>query len=73
MTKRKLLISANELAKMLDVSSRTVWRMNATEMLPQPVKLNRSVRWVLSEVADWIEQGCPTRREYESSKQSELR
>ena len=68
----KLLISARELADMLGVSSRTVWRMNATCDLPAPVKLNRSVRWGLAEVSAWIELGCPTRSEFEDSKQKSI-
>ena len=70
MPKVKLLINANELASMLGVSPRTIWRMNSNGLIPRPLKLNRSVRWVLSDVADWIEQRCPTRSEFDSSKKA---
>jgi excisionase family DNA binding protein len=53
------LISADELAKMLDVSTRTVWRLLSTGQLVQPVRLGGSVRWRLDEVKVWINNGCP--------------
>lgn len=53
------LIAADELASMLDVSTRTVWRLLSTGRLVQPVRLGGSVRWRLDEVRDWIKNGCP--------------
>jgi len=53
------LIGAEELAQMLDVSTRTVWRLLSTGRLVQPVRLGGSVRWRLDEVREWIKNGCP--------------
>lgn len=53
------LIAADELASMLDVSTRTVWRLLSTGRLVQPVRIGGSVRWRLDEVRDWIKNGCP--------------
>ena len=53
------LIGAEELAKMLDVSTRTVWRLLSTGRLVQPVRIGGSVRWRLDEVREWIKNGCP--------------
>lgn len=53
------LIAADELAKMLDVSTRTVWRLLSTGKMVQPVRIGGSVRWRLDEVKEWINNGCP--------------
>ena len=53
------LVAADEVAAMLDVSTRTVWRLLSTGRLVQPVRIGGSVRWRLDEVRDWIKNGCP--------------
>jgi excisionase family DNA binding protein len=54
-----LLITAAELARMLQVSTRTLWRLRSAGQLPQPVQFGGSVRWRLEEVQKWIAEGCP--------------
>lgn len=56
------LISAATLAKRLDVSVRTVWRLLSSGKLPDPVKVGGSVRWRNGDIATWIREGCPERR-----------
>jgi excisionase family DNA binding protein len=56
---RPVLIDAEELARMMDVSERTLWRLLSGGKLPQPVRIGRSTRWRLAEVTEWIEKGCP--------------
>lgn len=56
---RSRLIPANELAEMLQVSTRTLWRLLSTGRLIRPVKIGAATRWRLSEVEDWISKGCP--------------
>jgi predicted DNA-binding transcriptional regulator AlpA len=53
------LIAADQLAAMLDVSTRTVWRLLSTGRIVQPIRIGGSVRWRLDEVRDWIAKGCP--------------
>jgi predicted DNA-binding transcriptional regulator AlpA len=53
------LINAEELARMIDVSERTLWRLLSGRKLPQPVRIGRNTRWRLAEVTEWIERGCP--------------
>ena len=55
-----LLVSAPELAKLLQVSTRTLWRLQSAGQIPPPVRLGGSTRWRLDEVRRWIERGCPT-------------
>ncbi len=52
------LIAADELARLLDVSTRTVWRLLSAGQLVQPIRLGGSVRWRLDEVRQWINNGC---------------
>lgn len=65
-----LAISARELAEMLDVSLRQIWRLNASGKLPKPVRIGGSVRWNRQEVVDWFEAGCPDRRTWEARKET---
>lgn len=53
------LIAAEEVAEILDVSTRTVWRLLSTGKLVQPLRIGGSVRWRLDEVQEWINNGCP--------------
>ncbi len=61
----QLLLSQTELARLLDLSSRTISRMNASRKIPRPVRVGRSVRWRRDEVERWIAAGCPERSEWE--------
>jgi excisionase family DNA binding protein len=54
-----VLLSANHVAKMLQVSTRTLWRLLAAGKLISPIKLGRSVRWRKDELLKWIADGCP--------------
>lgn len=53
------LITADEVASILCVSTRTVWRLLSTGKMVQPIRLGGSVRWRLDEVREWINNGCP--------------
>ena len=54
-----LLIPACEVARLLGISKRTLWRLLSAGKLPAPVRLGSNVRWRLDEVEKWISQGCP--------------
>ena len=54
-----LLITAVELARLLQVSTRTLWRLRSGGQLPEPVRFAGTVRWRLSEIKNWIADGCP--------------
>ena len=53
-----ILISAGELASLMQVSERTLWRLLSAGKVPQPVRIGRNTRWRLAEIRDWIEKGC---------------
>jgi predicted DNA-binding transcriptional regulator AlpA len=55
----QLLITASDLAHLLHISCRTLWRLNSADRVPVPVRLGNSVRWRIDEIRKWIADGCP--------------
>src|SRR4051794_30453846 len=53
------LLNAEEVAAMLGVSERTLWRLLSAGKFPKPVRFGRSTRWRLADVREWIDCGCP--------------
>ena len=50
------LLTSQQVAEMLSVSVRTLWRLVASGKFPQPVRYNRKlVRWKSTEVIRYIE------------------
>jgi excisionase family DNA binding protein len=54
-----VLLPAERVAEMLQVSTRTLWRLQNAGRLIGPVRLGRSVRWRKDELLRWIAAGCP--------------
>lgn len=53
-----LLFTAAQVAALLQVSVRTLWRMRSGGQVPSPVQIGGNVRWRRSDVLRWIEGGC---------------
>lgn len=53
-----LLITPAETARLLSISTRTLWRQLSAGRIPRPVRLGGVVRWRLDEVRTWIAEGC---------------
>jgi excisionase family DNA binding protein len=66
-----LLMTVEDVAKLLHVSVRTVWRLRRSASLPRPVKIGGGVRWRISDVRAWIEQGCKPETQREASGRRE--
>lgn len=66
----RLALTAAAAAKLLDISIRHFWKLNATARIPRPVRLGRSVRWQLRELEEWLQAGCPARLEWERRRAS---
>lgn len=62
------LLSANELAPMLVLSRRQIFRLNASGKLPASLKIGGSVRWLASEIKVWLAAGAPDRKTWEAMK-----
>ena len=54
-----LLITADQVAAMLQVSVRSVWRLRSSGKLPKPVEVGGSVRWNNEQMRKWVSEGCP--------------
>jgi len=56
------MLSVRQVAALLQVSTRTVWRLLSAGTLPSPVRLGGCVRWRVDDIAGWIDAGCPRQR-----------
>jgi len=63
-----LLINAAEVAALLSISKRTLWRLVSREALPPPLRLGGTVRWRRAEVEAWIAAGCPDADDFSTRK-----
>jgi excisionase family DNA binding protein len=53
------LLTANQVATMLNISKRTLWRLVSAKKLPGLVKVSKhSTRFDRSTVERWIARGC---------------
>lgn len=57
-----VLLTAGQVASMIQVSQRTLWRMLSANRLPAPIRIGGVVRWRVGEIHQWIAQGCPVGR-----------
>lgn len=56
--RQPLLLTAKQLALLLNFSTRTIWRKLSAREIPEPVEIGNIVRWRRAEVEAWIEGGC---------------
>ena len=57
------LIDVSRIARLLDVSTRTVWRMVRRGELHEPFKVGGGTRWRRVEIDRWLDAGCPAASE----------
>jgi predicted DNA-binding transcriptional regulator AlpA len=65
----RLALAAADLAKLLDLSERHIWALNASARLPRPIRLGRSTRWNLAEIQRWLDAGSPSRDQWEKLRE----
>lgn len=53
------MLTVHDVARMLNCSARTVYRLADSGRMPRPVKLGALVRWPREVIERWIAQGCP--------------
>ncbi len=56
------LLSAEQVAELLQCSERHVYRLSDSNRLPRPVRLGALVRWPRRAILEWIDSGCPAQR-----------
>lgn len=54
-----LLINAEQFARMLNISPRTLWRLLSAHKVIPPLRIGGSTRWRMDDVRRWIDAGCP--------------
>ena len=68
-TQSPQLLSAKELAKVMSLSPRTVFRLRSSRRLPFPVYVGSSLRWRLSDIKLFLECDCDMAK-FKAMKQS---
>jgi excisionase family DNA binding protein len=54
-----LLLTAGQVAQLIQVSPRTLWRLVSSNKVVRPVKVGGATRWRRAMVEQWIAAGCP--------------
>lgn len=62
-----LLVSAEDLGRMLGTSERSIWAWNSSGQLgPLPIRLSRCARWRVAEIEAWLAAGAPERSRWQT-------
>jgi excisionase family DNA binding protein len=56
------LLDVQAVARLLNCSTRHVYRLADAAKMPPPVKLGALVRWRRAAIESWIAEGCPAVR-----------
>ena len=48
------LLTVNDVAKLLKLSTRSVWRLVKAKTIVKPIRIGGSIRWRASDVATWL-------------------
>ncbi|MFN7878277.1 MAG: helix-turn-helix transcriptional regulator [Pirellula sp.] len=54
-----LMLKVDDVATLLAISTRQVFRLSDSGKMPRPLKLGGAVRWRRGDVEAWIAKGCP--------------
>ena len=66
MTEGAMMWTVEEVAAALNISKRTIWRMESCGELPPAIRMGRVVRWSAQEIRGWI-----ARKQEESRRKKE--
>ena len=58
-TQVSALMGVGEVAALLGISTRQVYRLSDTAKMPRPFKLGGLTRWSRSAIHEWIDNDCP--------------
>jgi excisionase family DNA binding protein len=62
------MLTKDELASLLSISIRTLQRKLDLGEVPAPLRIGKSVRWVRSQIEEWILAGCPKNYVHQGGK-----
>jgi len=68
-----LLVDAKILARLLNISKSTFYRLQDEEAIPAPVTIGQLKNWRLAEILEWIEADCPPQRVWVHKRQDSSR
>ncbi len=54
-----VMLTSNEVARLLKISMRTLWRMHSRGSMPKAIRIGGVVRWSSEVIQKWIADGCP--------------
>lgn len=54
-----LMVSKQQAAELLQISTRTIDNLKSEGRMPQPNRSGRAVRWSRAELVAWVDAGCP--------------
>lgn len=54
-----LLLTAGQVAHLLQIGERTLWRLASSGGVIPPVRIGGATRWRRDAVEEWIAAGCP--------------
>ena len=60
------LLDARELARMLKLSRRQIFRLNSSGKIPAPIRISGSVRWPEATICGWLAAGAPDRKSWDA-------
>ncbi len=66
-----LLLTIQQLAVLLSRSVAALERDDSAGRIPRPQRIGRAKRWRVAEISDWVEAGCPSRREWEARRRNQ--
>lgn len=52
------LLTVGEVAELLRVSERAIWKWSASGQIPRPAKIGRAARWRASDLSAFVANGC---------------
>ena len=53
------LIDVKEVARLLNISPGTVYRLNDSGKMPRVIRIGSLVRWNRAQIEAWVAEGCP--------------
>lgn len=56
------LLHVGQVAELLGCSARHVYRLADAGRMPAPVRVGALIRWPLTAIETWVEDGCPSCR-----------
>lgn len=65
------VLTVATLAVLLDTSTRTIYRLDSSGMIPKPIRLGGRPRWRRDEIEAWISAGMPSRETWETIRSLE--